>query len=78
MGEVGTVHQADNKAGDWTGSDDVKSVFHPEGDTKSLKVPKHGNDKKDSQLQRDSCGVFVRAGLKEGTYEKRERHMPSK
>lgn len=48
MGEVGTVHQADNKAGDWTGSDDGKSVFHPEGDTKSLKVPKHGNDKRDS------------------------------
>lgn len=74
MSEVGTVHWADSKAGDWVGSDDEKSVFHPEGDMKSLKVSKHGNDKRDSQLQRDSCGVFVGDEVKEGTYEKREAH----
>ena len=74
MGEVGTVHWADSKAGDWVGSDDEKSVFHPEGDMKSFKVSKHGNDKRDSQLQRDSCGVFVGDEVKEGTYEKREAH----
>ena len=50
MGEVGTVHRADSKAGHWVGSDDEKSVFHPEGDIKSLKVSKHGKDKRDSQL----------------------------
>ena len=37
MGEVGTVRRADSKAGDWVGSDDEKSAFHPEGDIKSLK-----------------------------------------